>query len=346
MERSVGKRDTEHERIDIAPPESDIGGDGRGPRPIASRQIPMNAPTSHPLGHLPVGIAAVRPLPDEGLLELWESIFVPSAIKGQLLGQAVLNFTVRPRVSRVILPLHGVILLSGPPGTGKTSLAKGLATRTAESLPGSSQFRLVEVDPHALANSALGRTQRAVTSLFRDAIAEQALLGPTIVLLDEVETLLVDRSKLSLEANPVDVHRSTDAALVQLDHIAEAHPNTLFVATSNFAQAIDPAFLSRTDLALQVPLPDEEGCRAILAHVLHGLGHVFPRLATLVGAPGFSELVAACAGLDGRQIRKVVAAACAADKQTALDADRLTITDLIAAARSATRAFGQGGIRR
>src|SRR2546426_13281 len=33
MERSVGKRDTEHERIDIAPPESDIGGDGRGPRP-------------------------------------------------------------------------------------------------------------------------------------------------------------------------------------------------------------------------------------------------------------------------------------------------------------------------
>ena len=80
----------------------------------------------------------------------------------------------------------------------------------------------------------MGKTQRAVTDLFAQTIAEAAAAGPTIVLLDEVETLAVDRSKLSLEANPVDIHRATDAVLVQLDALADEYPNLLFLATSNF----------------------------------------------------------------------------------------------------------------
>jgi hypothetical protein len=54
------------------------------------------------------------------------------------------------------------------------------------------------------------------------------------VLLDEVETLAADRSKMSLEANPIDVHRATDAVLVQLDTPSDQYPNLLFIATSNF----------------------------------------------------------------------------------------------------------------
>lgn len=80
----------------------------------------------------------------------------------------------------------------------------------------SKKLAYLEIEPHSLQSSALGKSQKAVTELFGGTIAEHAQNGPTFVLLDEVETLIADRSKLSLEANPVDVHRATDAALVQL----------------------------------------------------------------------------------------------------------------------------------
>ena len=196
------------------------------------------------------GVQRIRRLPNGALGALWDSIILDESLKEQLLSQAVLNFTLRSKIDRTVLPLHGAILLVGPPGTGKTSLARGLAHRTAESFP-NGNFRLFEVEPHALTSSAMGKTQRAVTDLFAQSIAEAAAVGPTIVLLDEVETLAADRTKLSLEANPVDVHRATDAVLVQLDELAEDHPNLLFLATSNFPQAVDRAFTSRCDLVVR-----------------------------------------------------------------------------------------------
>lgn len=80
------------------------------------------------------GIQRRRRLPDPRLAALWDSIILDEALKSQMLSQAVLNFTLRSRVERTVLPLHGAILLVGLPGTGKTSLARGLAHRTAESL--------------------------------------------------------------------------------------------------------------------------------------------------------------------------------------------------------------------
>ena len=82
------------------------------------------------------------------------------------------------------------------------------------------------------------------------------------MLLDEVETLAADRSKMSMEANPVDVHRATDAVLTQLDQLAADYPQLLFLATSNFAGAIDEAFLSRADLVVTIDLPTPEACKA------------------------------------------------------------------------------------
>jgi pachytene checkpoint protein 2 len=67
----------------------------------------------------------------------------------------------------------------------------------------------VQIDPHALASSALGRSQKEVTKIFQQTIPELAAAGAVIVLLDEVETLVADRLQLSLEANPIDVHRAT-----------------------------------------------------------------------------------------------------------------------------------------
>ncbi len=290
----------------------------------------------------PKGIQRTRRLPDPALGALWDSIILDEALKSQLVSQAVLNFTLRGKVARSVLPLHGAILLVGPPGTGKTSLARGLAHRTAESFQGAG-FRLLEVEPHALTSSAMGKTQRAVSELFSQSIAEAAVSGPTIVLLDEVETLAADRSKLSLEANPIDIHRATDAVLVQLDALAERHPNLLFLATSNFPQAVDSAFTSRCDLVVHVPLPDRSACARILKDCLGGLGRTYPAIGRLSSSPQFEQCATECVGLDGRAIRKMVATALASSPQTAMNPERVTIENLLAAARAAKASRIQRG---
>src|SRR5213592_704420 len=111
----------------------------------------QDLPTQIKVDDLPTGIADIRGLPDDRFLELWDSIIVDPAIKSRLLNHAVLSFTLRPRVSAAAMPLHGVILLTGAPGTGKTSLARGLAARTAQIVQDIGAFRYLEVDPHALA---------------------------------------------------------------------------------------------------------------------------------------------------------------------------------------------------
>ena len=291
---------------------------------------------------LPKGIQRSRSLPDPALGALWDSIILEEDLKRRLLSQAVLNFTMRGMVDRSVIPLHGVILLVGPPGTGKTSLARGLAHRTAKSFPGG-KFRLLEVEPHTLTSSGMGKTQRAVSDLFSQAIAEAAMAGPTIVLLDEVETLAADRSKMSLEANPIDIHRATDAVLVQLDILAEKHTNLLFVATSNFPQAVDSAFTSRCDLVMPVPLPDREACALILKDCLTGLARTYPAIGKLASAPQFAHSAAACVGLDGRAIRKMVANAIASSPQTAMNPGQVMIEDILAAAKNAKASRTPGG---
>jgi SpoVK/Ycf46/Vps4 family AAA+-type ATPase len=291
--------------------------------------------------NLPKGIQRIRALPDPELEALWASIVTEPGFKDRLVGQAVLNFTLRRRVKRSVIPLHGVILLTGEPGTGKTSLALGLASRIASILSGAKGFRLLEVEPHALTSSAMGRTQRAVSDLFAQAIAEAATLGPTVVLLDEVETLAADRAKLSLEANPIDVHRATDAVLVQLDALAEAYPDLLFLATSNFPAAVDSAFTSRCDLVLSVPLPDRKACKQILTDCLEGLGAEFPAIGKLARASALEACADTCVGLDGRAIRKGVAAALASDLQVAVDPNKLT-ADQLRTTLAAVRKSRQG----
>lgn len=277
------------------------------------------------------GILDLRELPSQEFEELWNRIVLPDDIKNQLRAQVLLELTFRTQItSRAAVPLHGIILLVGPPGTGKTSIAKGVASAAVSALD-KTKVKFIEVEPHTLSSSALGKSQREIRRFLEDVVTEYAKQGPLIVLLDEVETLVSDRSKMSMEANPVDVHRATDAMLAGLDNLAARFPQLLFIATSNFEGALDPAFISRADLVLRIEKPSREACEAILKDTLNAIGEKWKNVKKLISDVKFEKVIDAAEGLDGRQIRKAVLSALTQNIDTVLDPGLLTIQQLLKA---------------
>ncbi len=272
-------------------------------------------------------------LPDAQLDGVWGSIVASEDIKERVINQALLAFGLRERLPFTTTSLHGLILLHGPPGTGKTTLARGLAQELCPLVKGG-RARLIEINPHGLMSAEHGQSQQRVFELLCEYIpllADDRM--PTIVLLDEVESMAVARSAASLSANPADVHRATDAVLMALDRNAVTHSHILTVATSNFTQALDEAFRTRADLAIEVPLPNAAGVLAILERTLSDFGVAYPKLKTLAKNTQLRGAATALVGLDGRRIRKAVTEALAGRRATVLDPNKLQIGDLLDAAR-------------
>ena len=272
------------------------------------------------------GLAGLTELPDPRWADRWDRIVLPSGQKDRLLNYVLFSLRHRGRVSQVGLPIHGLIVLSGPPGTGKTTLAGGLANQAAQTLEGESLL-FVDIDPHVFPSQMLGESQRAVARLFERTLPDLASRGhPMVVLLDEVEALAVSRSRASLETNPVDVHRATDAVLSGVDRVAGAWPNVTFVATTNYRIGVDAAFLSRADVIEEIGTPDAVAIRAILLDTLVELAG-----AGATGA-GLDALAARCAalGMDARQVRKLVLRAVCTRRDLAIDPSLLTVDDLAA----------------
>ncbi|HUY08002.1 MAG TPA: AAA family ATPase [Candidatus Dormibacteraeota bacterium] len=265
------------------------------------------------------------------------------SVKDRLLHNALLGLQLRAKLSFEVTALHGLVLLYGSPGTGKTTLARGVAQEMAPLVSGG-KVRLIEINPHGLMSAEHGQSQQKVYELLCDHIPMLAEDGiPTVVLLDEVESMAVARSAASLSANPADVHRATDAVLESLDRNAADHPNLVVVATSNFAEALDEAFKSRADASIEVPMPDAKAITTILKQTLTDFGVAYAELVTLAGDKRLPAVAKLLAGADGRQVRKVIADAMSRQIETVLNPGSLTLAQLQEAAGSLVITTSQGG---
>lgn len=151
-------------------------------------------------------------------------------------------------------PRH-TLLLVGPPGNGKTSLAEAIATEL--SLP------LLSIRYDAIIDSFLGETSNRLRKLI-----DYASLNPCVLFFDEFDAVGKERSDAQETG---EIKRVVSSLLVQMDHLPS---HTLVVCATNHPELLDRAVWRRFELKLEISRPDRSQLRKWFARFSHSLNDV------------------------------------------------------------------------
>ena len=277
-------------------------------------------------------------LVDGGAIDVTEDFLDVGGLDAQVatLREQVVLPLERPALtshSRVLSRPTG-LLLFGPPGSGKTLLAKSLAK--------CSRARFLSVSPSCLHSKWVGDSVRLVAAAF--SLARK--LAPTIMLIDEIDGLLPNRENRSVHFSNVE---STTTFLKEWEGIASgsdagAENWVLVVGATNRPFDLDPAVLRRMPHQLEIPLPDAAGRAAILTCMLRT-----ERTAQDIRVEACAD---AAVGFSGSDLRELVRQAAWIPVREAVSnkdklirplstADLLAALDLCAPTGAAAAEFGQ-----
>ncbi|MGA2959922.1 MAG: CDC48 family AAA ATPase [Thermodesulfobacteriota bacterium] len=191
------------------------------------------------------------------------------------------------------------ILLSGPPGCGKTLSAKALATESG--------VNFISVKGPSLLSKYVGESERGIREIFHKA--RQA--APCIIFFDEIDSLIPKRSSASADSHVSE--RVLSQFLAELDGIEELK-GILVLGATNRLDMLDEAVLrpGRFDEIVKIPLPVETDRQQIFAIHLRnkplGPGISPAVLASLTDGWSGAEIASACRKAALKAVRRVVEA--------------------------------------
>uniref|UniRef100_A0A1Y1KFA1 Spastin n=1 Tax=Photinus pyralis TaxID=7054 RepID=A0A1Y1KFA1_PHOPY len=212
----------------------------------------------------------------------WDDI-VGQEIAKQALQEMVILPSLRPELfTGLRSPARG-LLLFGPPGNGKTLLARAVANEC--------QATFFAISAASLTSKYVGEGEKLVRALF--AMARE--LQPSIIFIDEVDSLLSERSNNEHEAS----RRLKTEFLVEFDGLPSNPENekVIVMAATNRPQELDEAALRRFPKRVYVTLPDADTRCELLKKLLSKQGCTLSpkelkRLATLTDGYSGSDLTA------------------------------------------------------
>lgn len=172
----------------------------------------------------------------------WEDIAGIPEAKRLLQEAVILPLLVPELFTGVVQPWKGVLLF-GPPGTGKTMLARAVAT--------SAKTTFFNISASSLISRYFGESEKIVRTLFQLA----RHYAPSTIFFDEIDALMSARGGNEHEAS----RRVKSEMLQQIDGlVADKDKRVMVLATTNRPWDLDEAMRRRLEKRIYIPLPDHE----------------------------------------------------------------------------------------